>query len=82
MHPVNFNKEIYLQFNLPPLYIMKKKLIPEVVKHKLDIEKKKFLSKTIRKSMLKFGTLSSTVGNFRVKEEEASHLPVTLFDLP
>ena len=61
---------------------MKKKLIPEVVKHKLDIEKKKFLSKTLRKSMLKFGTLSSTVGNFRVKEEESSHLPVTLFDVP
>ena len=80
VHPVNFNKEIYLQFNLPPLHIMKKKLIPEIVKYKLDIERKNFLSKTMRKSMLKFGTLSSTVGNFRAKEEEASHLPASLFD--
>ena len=82
VHPVNFNKEIYLQVNLPPLHIMKKKLIPEVVKHKLDNERKEFLSKTMRKSKLKFGNLSSTVGNFRVQEEEASHLPVSLFDLP
>ena len=79
VHPVNFNKEIFLHFNLPPLHIMKKNLIPKVVKYKVEIERKKFVSKTQRKSKLKFGVLSSSVGNFRVKEEEALHLPLALF---
>ena len=67
VHPVNFNKEIYLQFNLPPLHIMKKKMIPEVVTHKMNSERKKYLSETQRKSKLKFETLSSSIGNFRVR---------------
>ena len=77
---VNFNKESFLRFNLPPLHVMKKRLIPDVVQVKLQEEKKMFVSKTARKGMLKFGNLSSSVGNFRVKEEEASHLPLSLFD--
>ena len=80
VHPVNFNKELFLRFNLPPLHVMKKRLIPDVVQVKLQEEKKMFVSKTARKGMLKFGNLSSSVGNFRVKEEEASHLPLSLFD--
>ena len=82
VHPVNFNKEIFLQFNLPPLHIMKKQLIPEVVQIKLLNERKKYVSQTDKKwiTKLKFGKLSSTVGNFREREEEAAHLPVSIFN--
>ena len=58
---------------------MKEKLIPAVVKEKLETENKKFVSKTLRKSKLKFGSMSSSIGNFRVKEEENSHLPLSMF---
>ena len=30
-HPVNFEKEIKLRFNLPPLHILNSKFIPELV---------------------------------------------------
>ena len=79
VHPVNFNKEIFLHFNLPSLHIMKTNLIPEIVKYKVEIERKKFVSKTERKIKLKFDVLSSSVGNFKVKEKVALHLPLTLF---
>ena len=79
VHPLNFNKEIYLNFNLGPLHILKVTLIPAVVKEKLEIEKKGFVSKTSRPKMMKFGTLSSSIGNFRVAEERKTHLPLILF---
>ena len=79
MHPVNFNKEIFLHFNLPSLHIMKTNLIPEIVKYKVEIERKKFVSMAERKSKLKFGVLSSSVGNFKVKDALHLHLPLTLF---
>ena len=79
VHPVNFNKEIYLRFNLPPLHIMKESLISEAVKVKLADEKKSFIFQTARQDKLKFGHLSSSVGNFRIREDASSHLPIDLF---
>ena len=40
------------------------------------------MSQTDKKwiTKLKFGKLSSTVGNFREREEEAAHLPVSIFN--
>ena len=74
---INSNKESYLRFNLP--LVMKKRLIPDVMQVKLQKEKTMFLSKTARKGILKFRNTSASVGNFRGKEEEASHLPLSLF---
>ena len=60
---------------------MKKQLIPEVVQIKLINERKKYVS-TDKKWIckLKFGKLSSTVGNFGEREMEAAHLPVSIFN--
>ena len=76
------HKKFFCSFNLPPLHIMKKQLIPEVVQIKLINERKKYVSQTDKKwiSKLKFRKLSSTVGNFREREEEAAHLPVSIFN--
>ena len=34
-HPVNFQKEIKLRFNLPPLHILNEKFIPEMVENQI-----------------------------------------------
>ena len=77
-HPVNFSKELYLRFNMPPLHMIQKTLIPKVVAEIVDNEKKAFFSKT--PSRLKFSSLSSSIGNFRKDEEDRSHLPVSMFN--
>ena len=79
IHPVNFNKEIYLRLNLPPLHTMKKSLIPSIVMDKIDVEGKEYVSRTTRKEKLKFAQLSASVGNFRLREEDKSHLPISIF---
>ena len=79
LHPVNLNKELFLRFNLGPLHVIKVNLIPQVVKEKVDNERKEFFTKTTQKSLLKYDCLSASVGNFRKKEEESSHLPVSIF---
>ena len=79
VHPVNFNKELFLKFNLPPLHVMKKTLIPLVVEEKIEVEMKDYVTRTTRKEKLKFISWSSSVGNYRLKEE-ASHLPIGMFD--
>ena len=71
LHPANFSKEIFLNFNLPPLHIMKQKLIPEVAKDLVLNEKKVFQTKS-RPGTLKFAELSASVGNFRKNEEKNS----------
>ena len=77
MHPVNFAKEIYLNFNLPPLHIMKKKVIPDVAKELVVTEKKEYYTKSADRK-LKFFSMSSTLGNFRNNEEEKSHIPLSI----
>ena len=76
LHPVNFSKEIFLKFNLPPLHIMKQKIILEVAKNLIFNEKKVFQTKA---KSLKFDELSASIGNFRKSEEESSHLPISIF---
>ena len=36
LHPVNFSKEIFLKFNLPPLHHLDKTFIPTLVKKKIE----------------------------------------------
>ena len=77
--PVNFAKEIYLRFNLPPLHILTVTFIPAIVKKLLFF--KKFFRKCdgIREDKLKFPNVSASVGNFRAGEEENSRLPLKYF---
>ena len=61
-------------------HVMKKTLIPLVVEEKIEVEMKDYVTRTTRKEKLKFISWSSSVGNYRLKEEEASHLPIGMFD--
>ena len=58
---------------------MKKSLIPSIVMDKIDVEGKEYVSRTTRKEKLKFAQLSASVGNFRLREEDKSHLPISMF---
>ena len=80
LHPTHFSKELCLKFNLPPVHIMKHKFIPEIAKKLVDVEKKEYFTKTDQ-NKLKFSSLSATIGNFRNKEEETSHLPLNMFTI-
>ena len=56
LEAVNFAKEIFMRFNLPPPHILKVSFIPSAVQ-KLSVEKEFHMS------------TSASVGNFRVREE-------------
>ena len=80
MAPANFSKELILAFNSPPLHIMRKTLIPQVI---ADLQKEvpmfsRKLDKSHKASMLNF-TTSASIGNFRKKVEQASHVPTGFF---
>ena len=82
LEPINLSKEICLVYNLPSLHLLKHTLIPELTD---DICKKKQFLRTCGmtfpsyQAKLKFPNWSSSVGNFRVKEEEKCKLPVSFF---
>ena len=80
LHPVNMNKEMFLRFNLAPLHVLKSSLIPEVAKDKIENERKTYFNKTNQKSMLKYESLSASIGNFRKAAEERSCLPANVFE--
>ena len=79
---VNFSKEIKLCYNLPPLHVLSKSFIPEIVKtltsHKEFFRKGDKKSQSIL-SRLKSTSLSASLYNFREEEEKKSKLPVDLF---
>ena len=80
LEAVNFAKEIFMRFNLPPLHILKVSFIPSVVEKLL--RKKEFhrrLEGTRWQGKLKFSSTSASVGNYRVREEEFSRLPLDAF---
>ena len=72
LYPDNFAKEIYLQFNLPPIHLLSENFIPELVKNELD--RKRYLRKgdgiDRQQRKLKYPTTSATIGNFSMKEDE------------
>ena len=84
LQPVNFSNEIYLRVNLAPLHILKKQFIPEIVDLIVKKEKKVFRRKLDNtadgKRKLVSSATSSTICNFRLKEELASHLPFAFHD--
>ena len=85
LEPDNFAKEIFCRVNLPPLHILKKTFIPEIVKMLVDDEKMIFFRKldgtvTSYVDRLKFESVSASIGNYRQKRENLSKLPIELFD--
>ena len=80
LEAVNFAKEIFMRLNLPPLHILKVSFISSVVQ-KLLVEKEfhRRLEGTRWQGKLKYSNTSASVGNFRVREEEISRLPLNQF---
>ena len=81
LHPVNFSKEIFLKFNLPPLHHLDKTFIPTLVKKKIEEDNIQYYrklddQKNCWQQKLKYQSVSATIGNFRKSEEEKSHLPL------
>ena len=65
----NFSKEIYLNFNMPPLQVMKSTIISRLAKYLVENEKKDYSRRTHMSRWL-HKTVSSTVWNFRKSEEK------------
>ena len=80
-HPVNFQKEIKIRFNLPPLHILTSKFIPDIVEDK--IQQTEFFRKGDNVAQanrnFKFKTTSAAIGNFRDRKSELSHVPLNFF---
>jgi hypothetical protein len=80
LEPVNFAKELFLRFHLPPLHVLKMTFIPAIVEKLLEYEEfHRRLEGTRFQGKLQFSNMSSSVGNFQVKEEMNSRLPVNYF---
>ena len=65
----NFSKEIYLNFNMPPLHVMKSTIISRLAKYLVEKENKDYSRRTHMSRWL-HKTVSATVGNFRKSEEK------------
>ena len=80
--PVNFSEEVSLCYNLPPLHILARSFIPEIVSDITD--RKGFFRvgdhgyKSIRNRLVS-NTLSASLFNLRESEENKSKLPSELF---
>ena len=80
LEPVNFSKEIFLRFNLPPLHVLKLTFIPAIARKLMEYKEfHRRLEGTRRQGKLKYINSSASVGNFRLKEEQHSRLPVNFF---
>ena len=77
-HPVNFEKEIKLRFNLPPLHILADKFIPDLVEETVLVKKTEYFRKGdgCKRAFrnFKFKSVSPADGNFRSSKEN-QHMP-------
>ena len=81
LHPVNFAKELFLTFNLPPLHILISKFIPKIVELKMEDNKEYYRKLDYsRQNMLKYKKLSASIGNFRKDQEDRSHIPLSFME--
>ena len=81
LDPVNFSIEIYLEFNLGPLF-----LLEEIVQAVYDLKKKEYLYKQKPSGALAthFSRLAdvndgSSIKTYRNKQVEKAHLPVSIW---
>lgn len=80
LQPFNLDKELYIRFNLPPLDKIQD-FVKFVAKSWREIGDKEFYIKKRRvTSRLKLSALSSSLANFRSKEEQLAHFPVSLWE--
>ena len=80
LQPFNLDKELYIRFNLPPLHKLKD-FIKFIAKSWKEIGDKEFyIKKRKATSRLNLTNLSSSLANFRSKQEELSHFPVSLWE--
>ena len=72
LYPENYANEIYLRFNPPPLHNLQESFIPQLVNS--ELAKKRFFRKgevtQRQQGKLKYASTSSTIGNFRAKEDD------------
>ena len=76
LHETNFDKEIFIEYNSPPLHIVKESLLKEIVQEKIE-NGKEYVSKNPQR--LTYVDLGATVGSFRKNAENSSHLPCSFF---
>ena len=78
VYPQNFNREMFIRFNLPPLCDLMDNFIPSIVDEELAIKMRDGKTKEyIRRGddddrqtrKLKFATTSSSVGNYHVEQK-------------
>ena len=74
LHPVNFSKEVCLNFNLPPVHTLTS-IISGLTNQIVNVEKKRF-SRRGRSGLWKYSKYSASVGNYRNRVEDESHTPV------
>ena len=67
-------REVFRCFNVPPLYLLMEKFIPEMVLGEMKKKNKKYIHKgqgiLQQTRKFKYDELSSNIGNFRSKEHE------------
>lgn len=75
LHPHNYSKELYIAYNLGPLHLLDK-FIKEIASQRLAANTQyiRKLEGSLFSGKLKSVT-SSSIANFRKKQEERSHLP-------
>ena len=79
MAPVYFSKELIIAFSSPPIHVLNEKIIPNIVNNLSDLRFFRKLEITRFSAKVKYLDKSSSVGNYRQKEEEESHLPLDIF---
>ena len=76
--PFNLEKEVCLEFNLPPFHILSEKFVPDIAKEWRERDKgKDFFLKYSKKTGIQF--LSSSLENHRKNEENKSFTPPEFF---
>ena len=80
-HPYNFDKEIRMPYNLPPLHILSEEFLPKMP-HRLATEKEFFRrgDGNSRKSRgFKFTEMSAAIVNRKILAEKNTHVPSSFF---
>jgi hypothetical protein len=78
LRPSNLDKEVFCRFNLPPFHTLVNTFIPKISeKWRKNKPKGLYRSTTNR---LNLGNLSSSLHNFRKREEKKSWFPPKLFN--
>ena len=73
----NLDKEVFVRFNSPPFHILKKEFIPRVAAKWR--KNRDFFRSGQKRSGMQINEWSHSIESFRRREEEKSHIPISLF---